>query len=228
MSTLLKVILEATQEKDAKEQLSFFNQYNKLHMEESKELIKIKFRKILNQEYRLNKMGSFAEKLQKLEAQNEVLIKAQKAFKKNNSHLFITINPKPGIKLDEFVTVCHKVSKKTCFSEVLFVFEQRGTIANCDVGKGFHCHLLVRRNLNYKPTKCITNIKSSLKKFVGNINNPRQLNCQVIGPEFALDKKDYMLGQQKTGEGKDAKQEADIKWRNAESINPFYGCENII
>ncbi|AXH77601.1 MAG: putative replicase [Circoviridae sp.] len=226
--TLLSLILEQSGQEEEKEQLSFFNKYNKLHMEESTELIRIKFKKILSQEYQLERMGLFAKKLQELEAQNAVLLKQKQAFKKQNSHLFITINPKPVVKLSDFTKVCHKISKKTCFNKVLYVFEQRGTIEGCDIGKGFHCHLLIERNLNYKPTKCITNIKSSLKKFVGNVNNQHQLNCQVIGNEFAVDKKNYILGKNKTGEGKDAKQIADIKWRFDQNITPFYGCEKII
>ncbi len=226
--TLLSLILEQSQQEKEKEQLPFFNKYNQLHMEESEELIRIKFKKILSQEYQLERMGLFAAKLQKLESQNALLLKQKTAIKKNNSHLFITINPKPSVKLEEFTKVCQKISKKTCFTKVLYVFEQRGTIEGCDIGKGFHCHLLFERNLNYKPTKCITNIKSSLKKFIGNVNNQHQLNCQIIGREFAIDKKNYILGKNKKGEGKDAKQDADIKWRNDEGMQPFYGCENII
>lgn len=227
-NTLLSLILEHSGQQKVEEQLSFFNKYNQLHMEESDELIRIKFKKILSQEYQLERMGAFAKKLQELEAQNAVLLKQKLAIKKQNSHLFITINPKPGVKLEDFTKVCHKISKKTCFNKVLYVFEQRGTIEGCDIGKGFHCHLLIERNLNYKPTKCITNIKSSLKKFVGNVNNQHQLNCQVIGKEFANDKKNYILGKNKTGDGKDAKQDADIKWRFDRNISPFYGCEKII
>ncbi len=226
--SLLSLILEQSGQEEEKEQLSFFNKYNKLHMEESEELIRIKFKKILSQEYQLERMGLFAKKLQELETQNAVLLKQKQAFKKQNSHLFITINPKPGVKLEDFTKVCHKISKKTCFNKVLYVFEQRGTIEGCDIGKGFHCHLLIERNLNYKPTKCITNIKSSLKKFVGNVQNHAQLNFKIIGKEFALDKKKYIMGINKTGEGKDAKQLADIKWRFDRNIAPFYGCENII
>ncbi len=226
--TLLSLIVEQSGQQNEKEQLSFFNKYNQIHMEESQELIRMKFKKILSQEYQLERMGLFAAKLQELETQNAVLLKEKKAIKNNNSHLFITINPKPEVKLDDFLKVCHKISKKTCFNKVLYVFEQRGTIEGCDIGKGFHCHLLIERNLNYKPTKCITNIKSSLKKFVGNVQNQHQLNCQVIGIEFATDKKNYILGTNKTGEGKDAKQDADIKWRNDKNITPFYGCEKII
>lgn len=226
---LLTTILKNTKLKgtDA-EQILFFNKYNQLHMEESEELIRRKFKKILGQEYELGRMGEFAVGLKQLEKQNEILIREQKASKRQNSHIFITINPKPTIELVKFLTVCHKIAKKTCFDDILYVFEQRGTIEGCDVGKGFHCHLLVKRNLNYKPTKCITNVQNSCKNIVGNVKSGNQLNIKVIGPEFAADKKNYILGKNKTEEGKDVKQDADVKWRKSECIAEFYGSENII
>ncbi len=228
-TTLLGTILQHSKKQGGDlEQIEFFNKYNGIHLEESDDLVRRKIRKILTQEYELERMGGFLKSIKDLEAQNALLLKEKKAFKKNNSHLFITINPKPSVTLEEFMKVCHKVAKKTCFSDKLYVFEQRGTTAGCDIGKGFHCHLLVARNLNYKPTKCIANMKSSLKKMVGNPNNQAQLNIVVIGPQFATDKRDYILGKNKTGEGKDAKQLGDDVFRQQNLISAYYGSKNII
>lgn len=227
--TLLGTILEHSKYAGGvNEQIEFFNKYNQIHLEESDELVRRKIKKILSQEFELERMGKFLKSIKDLEAQNAILLKEKQAFKKNNSHIFITINPKPSVELEEFMKVCHKVAKKTCFSDTLYVFEQRGTTATCDIGKGFHCHLLVARNLNYKPTKCIANMKQSLKKYVGNVNNQAQLNFMVVGPEFAKDKKDYILGKNKTGEGKDEKQLGDDIFRKNNLISAFYGSENII
>lgn len=228
-TTLLSVILEQSKYAGGvNEQIEFFNKYNQIHLEESDDLVRRKIRKILSQEFELERMGSFLKKIKDLEAQNAILLKEKQAFKKNNSHIFITINPSPSVELADFMKVCHKVAKKTCFSDILYVFEQRGTTANCDIGKGFHCHLLCTRNLNYKPAKCITNMKQSLKKFVGNVNNQAQLNFQVCGKEYARDKKDYILGKNKKGDGKDEKQLGDDVWRAKNLISAFYGSENII
>ncbi len=230
MANLLlnKILSHSTMQGTDIDTLSFFNKYNQLHLEESDELMRRKFRKILSQEYELERMGLFAKEMHILEAQNQVLLKQKKAIKKHNSHLFITINPKPAVPLQQFMVIVHKIAKKTCFENILYVFEQRGTIANCDIGKGFHCHMLVQRNLNYKPTKCITNVQNSLTKIVKSVKDRHLLNIKVIGPEFALDKKDYILGTNKEGEEKELKQQADIKWRETESIYAFYGDKEII
>ncbi len=226
---LLSVILSSVMKEPDNEKIAFFEKYNELHLQETDELIKRKFRKILSQEYQLERMGSFAKELLHLETQNELLLKQKRAIKNNNTHLFITINCwTDKVSLETFVSKCHKISKKTCFKNVLYAFEQRGTIDDNTVGKGYHCHLLVERNLNYKPCKCIDNVKNSCKSLVKNVNSSNLLNFQVIGHEFAKDKKNYIIGQNKTGDKKDVKQLADIEWRKSNEIKPFYGSENII
>lgn len=229
MQSLLNVILSSVKEESPKEQISFFEKYNELHMQESEDLIRRKFRKILSQEYQLERMGTFAKKLLHLETQNDMLIKKKHAIKNNNTHMFITINCwTDKVSLETFVTKCHKIAKKTCFKNVLYVFEQRGTIESGDVGKGYHCHLLVERNLNYKPSKLCDNTKQSCSKIVKNVKSKNMLNFQIIGSEFAKDKKNYIIGQNKTGDSKDLKQLGDIQWRQQKKLKSFYGDENII
>lgn len=226
---LLKIILKHTATLPESEQVHFFEEMNALHLEESKELIKRKFRKVLSQEFELERMGGFAQKLHQLQAQNHVLILEKRAIQNNNTHMFITINAWTSkVTLETFMKKCHKIAKKTCFSKCLYVFEQRGTIEKGDVGQGYHCHILVQRNLKYKVCKCCDNVKYSAKNLVKNVKLTHLLNFQICGKEYAIDKKNYILGQNKTGENKDIKQEADIKWRTAEAINAFYGDENII
>ena len=54
--------------------------------------------------------------------------------------------------------------------------------------------------------------------------NNHQLNIQVIGDDFASDKREYMTGA-KTGDGKDQKQIIDQHWRQAEQIKNIYKKE---
>lgn len=226
---LLSVILSSVKDVPENEKIAFFNKYNEIHMQESEELIRRKFRKILSQEYELERMGDFAKELLILETQNVLLLKEKRAIKKNNTHLFITINCwTDKVSLGTFLDKCHKISQKTCFKNVLYAFEQRGTTEGGDVGKGYHCHLLVERNLNYKICKCMDNVKNSCKSLVKNVKSSNLLNFQVIGHEFAKDKKNYIIGQNKTGDNKDLKQLADIEWRKSNDIKSFYGDENII
>jgi len=224
---LLQAIVAHTKTMKDDEQVSFFNKMNQLHMQEADDLIKRKFKKILGQEYLLEQGGAFQKQLKSIEHSNAFALKVQRAVKQHNTHLWITINPKPSIKLVDFVKFIAKISTKTCFTSCLYVFEQRGT-SEQDIGKGFHCHMLAKRNINYKPCKCRDNVKNSCKKLVGNHNNKAQLQIVVIGEDFAKDKKDYILGKNKTGTDKAAKQDGDVIWRIKESIEPYYVQQNKI
>lgn len=202
-----------------------------MHMQQSDELLQRKFRKILSQEYELERSGEFLKELKTITCENNLKIRENRAIKSNNTFIWITINPKDSVSLADFLKFIHKVANKTCFTDYLYVLEQRGTLHSEEItslGKGMHCHMLVKRNLTYKPCKCHTNIRNSAKRIVGNINNKGQLHLVTIGNDFASDKKDYILGKNKTGEGKDVKQDADIVWRANNNIEPCYGSVNII
>lgn len=211
-------------------------------MQEQDDLMKRKFRKILSQEYELERSGPFLKNLKQIETQNYLKIRENLAIKHNNTYLWITINPKDSVSLADFLKFMHKVANKSCFTDYLYVLEQRGTIGTeADLasgtfkspGKGMHAHLLVKRNLNYKPCKCITNVKNSCKRIVGNINHKNQVYIVKIGNDFAKDKTEYILGKNKTGVGNDGvakscKQDADVFWRLTHKIPDYFGNPNII
>lgn len=195
------------------------------------ELKKRKVRKILEQEYQLENIDTFSTSLKKIEDNNKLKLSMKMAKEHNNGYLWVTINPKDDVALSDFRKKVDKISTKTCFADVLYAYEQRGS-STTSLGKGFHAHILVKRNLKYKPIKLIQNIKNSCKKIVGNINADYCLNFQVVGEDYAKDKKEYILGI-KTGEDehgvkKSAKQQYDSIWRDKEQIKKFYGNKNIV
>lgn len=198
---------------------------------ELRELKKRKIRKILELEYELGSIDPVLAGLKKLETNLKQKLKVQTAEKHNNNYMWITINPKPSVALGEFRKVITRILTKTCFADVLACYEQRA-VSKEDLGKGFHVHILVKRNLNYKPIKLKQNIKNSCKKIVGNINADYSINLQTIGTEFAKDKKQYILGEKygKDDEGnlKKDKQSMDDIWRKQEGINAYYGNKNIV
>jgi len=202
---------------------AFYLKMEQLLAKEEEALVSRKFKKILSQEYELERLGGFYKSLKLKIDQNTVMLKEKSAIKKNNGYIWVTINPKPSVSLQEFKTLIYKILTKTCFTGHLAVFEQRGTIEADNLGKGFHAHILFKRNLTYKPTKCITNLKQSCKKVVDNVNNPQLLNIKIIGNEFATDKEEYIIGMNKTGEGKGEKQEADKAWRAKEKLPDSIG-----
>lgn len=124
----------------------------------------------------------------------------------------------------DFRKAVEKVSGRNIFTECQYVYEQRGATID-KMGQGFHCHMLCKRNLNYKPSKVVSNVKNSFKDIT-NVGNPALLNIQIIGEEFARDKVEYITGA-KTGEDKDKKQDIDVLWREAFGMPPFYGCVQI-
>lgn len=107
----------------------------------------------------------------------------------------------------------------------MWVFEQRGTYKENNIGKGKHCHLLIKRRLSYKPSALIYKLQRGLASFVGNVKNNSLLNCQVIGDDFAQDKINYITGLNKK-DSKHEKQLGDIIFRKAFDLKDLYTNDN--
>lgn len=178
---------------------------------EMKDLYKRKIRQLLEQEYNLDQLGGKLKDIRGAIVENKESRSKLNARQNNNAYLWITINPKPSIAFPDFQKKITKLVNRSMFDACEYVFEQRGTSIE-EAGKGFHAHVLATRNMKYKPSKCISNVKNTCKTLVGNVNNNAQLNIQIIGEDFAADKREYMTGV-KTGEGKDLKQIIDKSWR---------------
>lgn len=204
-----------------KQPLDDFAKYFQIYRKEKKELTGRKIKIILEQEFKLETLGEFHQGLKKMINTNNHSIKEQLAVTNNNGYVFITINPKPGVNLENLKKKVDKLVNRKMFDTAIWAYEQRGS-TEAEAGKGFHVHILLKRNLNYKPSKIIKNTRNTCKGLVGNENNNSQLNIQIIGEDFAKDKKNYFLGTNKTGEGKDIKQLIDIIWRKTVGLQPFY------
>lgn len=210
---------------------SYFSMSNveiiKLVKQEKVELLKRKIKKCLELEYQLGPKNPVLQNINKLEKDLKTKLQVKIAKQHNNGYLWVTINPdEKKIKFSEFKKKIIKISKKTCFEECIFVFEQRGT-SKKDMGKGFHTHMLIKRNLKYKPVKLKQNIQKSCEKFTYNSKNQNYVNLQIIGEEFAKDKLDYILGLKtglkKSGEKKSEAQKYDTLWRIKNNIEIYYG-----
>lgn len=194
-----------------------------VYNDELKELKKRKFRKILEMEYQLGHLGKDMEDLKELESnyKNEMLLSAAK--RNNNLYCWITINPKPDIDFETFRKKVDKLVNRKMFTDYCYVYEQRGSNED-ELGKGFHTHILATRLTKYKPNKVARNIRNTCKNLVGDSSNNNQVNIQFIGEEYAADKKEYILGKNKTGEGKDKKQDMDVIWRKKNNLNEYYNA----
>lgn len=213
MNDLVKIFRDTLSDED------FFKHYQ-LYIDEKQELMKRKIRKVQEQMYQLETLGKTFQEIKKLETKNTHLLKEKTAKEHNNSHLWITINPMPSVKLIDFKKKIEKLVARKIFTEYLYVYEQRGKTED-DAGKGFHAHILAKRNLNYKPFKTHECIRNTCKSLVKNKKCNKTINIQNIGYDFAEDKREYILGE-KTGDGKDQKQQIDIIWREKNNLNKYY------
>lgn len=197
---------------------------------ELKEFRKRKFRKIIGIQYELEQLGDKYKNLKNIETELGAKLKEHTAKKHNNGWLFITVSPKTDIKLEGLRKKVEKLIKRTFVKGYIYVYEQRGTRENNDVGRGLHTHILVKRNLKYKPTKCREMIENTFKHLVGNVKSRHHLDIQICGDDWAVDKYEYLTGV-KTGTGKDGidkskKQEADKFYREFHKLEKFY-IENL-
>lgn len=191
-----------------------------LYFDELEALKRRKMRKILEQQYYLETLGDFMKNMKKIEEKNHKKKKIVTAKAHNNQYCFITINPKPTVKLVDFQKKMEKLVNRSIFTGGMYVLEQRGDTKET-AGKGFHCHMLCTRNLDYKPFKVASCIKNTCKTLC-NVKDSRLCNIQHIGDEFYIDKREYILGHNKTGENKSKKQDIDIYWRKKNNLSQYY------
>jgi len=73
----------------------------------------------------------------------------------NKLYIWLTLNPKAPYTQDNFKLFKDKVVKfvnRKIFRGHMYVFEQRSTAIDT-LGEGYHAHILLKRNISYKPSK---------------------------------------------------------------------------
>ncbi len=200
-----------------------------LYEAQRSKLLEDKIKLILQLEYSLNTLqGPPADpeifrKLYNLEQLNKKRLREKTADAHNNRYFFITINPPPNTDLLKFIKKVEKYSTRILCVQSQWVFEQRGVDIS-SAGTGVHCHMLVERNLNYKPCKFKDYTRNAFKCLFRQNNhlNNSLLNIKPCCMNFLKDKIEYMTGD-KTGDGKQEKQDIDIIWRENNNLLSFYG-----
>lgn len=182
---------------------------------------KQKLKSIFTKSYQAEVLGIKWKQIKEHEEKLNCTIRETKAQKHNNLYLWLTVSPKPSIEFDDFKSRVEKAVTRTMFSDYLYVYEQRGTEQTADIGEGFHAHILLKRNLDYKPCKVITNIKNTFKDMTI-VDNKEIFAWYWCSNEYKLDKVEYITGL-KTAEGKDEKQIGDKLWRKYNDLETFYG-----
>jgi hypothetical protein len=179
-----------------------------------------KMQQMMNKSYQAGMMGQTWKDVKVYEDELNEIIREQSAVKHNNLYLWLTVSPKKDVGFDLFKCKVEKAVTRRMFKSYLYVFEQRGKDEST-MGQGFHAHILLKRNLDYKPCKIITNIKNTFKEITL-VNNGEIFNWHWCPSDFKADKVEYITGL-KTDEGKDEKQIMDSIWREQNNLATFYG-----
>lgn len=163
---------------------------------------------------------------------NQKLIRIYEGYKKNIDNkfgniLFITINPRPDIQLEEFKKSIKKFISKVWIEDYIYVMEQRG-VTEEESGKGFHAHALIWKPDSKKSHEVIRETKNTFKNICS-IDNPQILNIQNCKEEDVPKRKNYMIGLKdlKYDPTKQDKQSIDVGWRDRNNIEPYYKKQKI-
>lgn len=141
----------------------------------------------------------------------------QKQIIKN--YIWITVNPRDGITLQELMKAIHKMYKKIWIDTCVYVFEigQNGR---------HHSHGLIKVKPNsIKRTKCKELLANSVK-HITTINNDHCFCYRDITEVQAREKLSYMQGL-KVDEKQDAVHETDL-WRLENNLENMYGDSPIL
>lgn len=205
------------------------DEIEELKIQEEKKFFQLQYKKNLNMKYELGTLGSHMAELKEEQESLREKIKVKTARDHNNGYLFITVNPKVSEKDVMFKEKLHKFEKslikfinRNFIEEAWAVIEQRG-VAIGEAGHGYHAHIELRRNLNYRPSDIIKGAKNTFKTYC-DVKNSSLLNCQIHGEDFHKDKMEYIEGV-KTGEGKDLKQIIDKTFRKNNNLQVVYNAQ---
>lgn len=204
-----------------KELYGWTDNKGKLMLEEEKQFFRTQYRKILAMKYELETLGEPMKEIKDKQEELKNQLKEKLANEHNNGYLFITINPNDKTQIEYFLKKVIKFIHRNFSDEASAVIEQRG-VNETELGKGFHAHIALKRNLNYRPSDIIKGAKNTFKDCC-DTKNSALLNIQIIGKDFHKDKLEYINGI-KTGEGKSDKQIMDRLYRKNNNIDPVYNA----
>lgn len=197
--------------------------------------------------YLLQQRKSVHLPLQKLYDEVNEFRKSKSVSNIKTDYLFITINPDDEVStLSKFVRALEIIMKKKWVEDLVYVIEQRG-VNEDEIGKGYHCHMLINRNGKSFSKLCreILNtlyshniyIKQKLEEFNRPRNEdeaiyfvPYQKGPFVVSytePEKIPNRISYMFGEKVTVvdgvyNGKDIKQQYDIPFRKKNNLKDYY------
>lgn len=177
----------------------------------------------------MSKCQSFLESLLDLEITPEmekeydeffdkvVRPRLSKKPKKLENLFWVTVNPKPEVKLDDFLSKLSKASSKVWIKNWYYNIEQRGeTLENA--GQGLHSHFLIIPNKYKRISQVRDEFRSTFKGMIG---NPRCIDVKSYPLNLFQDKLDYLEGK-KWDDDKQTKIAVDNYFREKNKLLLLY------
>lgn len=149
----------------------------------------------------------------------DIIEKKEKKIIKTD-YLFVTINPRPTVNIQDFKTVCNKAINKPWILRYLYVIEQRGENDE-EVGKGFHAHFLIQKEPNKSFAHAKREFESTFRKFC-DTQNYHTFNFACCIENDISKRQNYITGEKADPE-KHLKQSFDKKFRTIYDIPSYYG-----
>lgn len=147
--------------------------------------------------------------------------KVDEYAKKTSDWLLLTVNPREGVSLSDFVQKVEKAVKKKWIQQVHWVFEQRSETSDY---RGMHAHILYRHQ-NKKLSEMRREFMSTFHTIC-DVQNPKILNFQMVPGEEDFKRMVQYLRGEKDFKGAKAYKEASVemtrKWREANGLQDFY------
>lgn len=161
----------------------------------------------------------------------ELYLKVKTNNSDNSRFIWLTINPRKEITLEEFIKTIKKYVKRTFIKSYYYVYEQRASQRNeKDMGDGLHAHLLLERNeeANIKMYDIKKRTKDSFRQIT-DVENSNIFYYKLMPEKFIIDKLNYMNNKNLDDEHQDKleKQEYDKKWRNLNKLQDTYSTFKI-
>lgn len=136
-----------------------------------------------------------------------------------SDYVFITVNPRPGVAINDFVKTVNKSVEKTFIKKSLHVIEQRGENME-ELGKGFHTHILLNKG-DYR----MSHLRREFARTFGKVtdtSNPQWFKVDLCKPSDLANRQNYIVGRKKDP-SKWLKQDMDIPFRKKFDILSEYG-----
>lgn len=204
----------------SEENSEIYAEYNEALKKEKIKFILQKQRALWSAQFRAEELGEEMKNIKDLTDKYHEKGLLLQATRRGQLYIWLTINPKPKVILEDFLKKLDTFVKRKMFLTYYYVIEQRGATAKTR-GNGFHAHLLLKRNVLYPPSKILKNSMNTFKN-VCNTKKRELFNFNWCPSEFLGDKIEYMKTGGKTDDGKDKKQLQDINFRLDNKIEPYY------